>query len=251
MIKSKILFLLASALWCTGAVAQGIEPIQADRPDQTETPFTVPRNHFQMELGFVYEKTNDVVESYTLPTALLKYGLNDHFEIGIITEMSGIKTRETQYGLIPVSLRFKERICDENGLLPMTSFIGYLAVPKVASEGFQATYFAPSFRFTMQHSLSEKMVLAYNLGAEWDGESAEPIFIYTLTTGMAFTNKFGGYIELYGYAPQNSLPDHRCSAGISYLIKPNVMVDLSGGYAFSEPAPDYYVGVGFSFRLKD
>ncbi|MBL0105492.1 MAG: transporter [Bacteroidetes bacterium] len=63
--------------------------------------------------------------------------------------------------------------------------------------------------------------------------------------------KFGAYIELYGYAPQNSSADHRCSAGVSYLLKPNVMFDLSGGYAFSEKAPDYYMGVGFSFRLKD
>ncbi|MBL0105491.1 MAG: hypothetical protein IPP51_17925 [Bacteroidetes bacterium] len=40
--------------------------------------------------------------------------------------------------MIPVSLRFKERICDENGLLPMTSFIGYLALPKAANKEFQA-----------------------------------------------------------------------------------------------------------------
>lgn len=247
-----VLFVLG-ALLCANLNlrAQEIESLQADRPDQTETPYTVPRNHFQMELGFSYEHTNDVVETYTLPTALMKYGLNDHFEVGIITEMSGIKTENTKYGLIPVSLRFKERICDENGLLPMTSFIGYLALPKAANKEFQATYFAPSFRFTMQHSLSENVMLAYYLGAEWDGESAEPVFIYTLTSGMSVTEKFGAYIELYGYAPQNSSADHRCSAGVSYLLKPNVMFDLSGGYAFSEKAPDYYMGVGFSFRLKD
>jgi len=139
----------------------------------------------------------------------------------------------------------------EKGILPTTSFIGHLTIPRLASENFQATYFAPAFRFTMQHTLSEKFALAYNLGAEWDGESPEPIFIYTLTTGYSISEKFGAYVEAYGFVPQISMSDHRFDGGLNYLFRPNILFDISGGVGLTENAPDYYAALGFSFRLKD
>jgi len=50
----------------------------------------------------------------------------------------------------------------------------------------------------MQHTLSKRFTLGYNLGYEWDGESSNPNFIYTLTTGITITEKLGGYVEVFG-----------------------------------------------------
>jgi hypothetical protein len=102
----------------------------------------------------------------------------------------------------------------------------------------------------MQHTVSEKQTLSYNLGAEWDGDTAEPIFVYTLTTGYALTEKIGGYVELYGFLPQTQKPDHRFDAGFTYLFNPNHQLDLSGGVGISKNAPDYFISVGYSFRFK-
>lgn len=231
--------------------AQGPGPIQTDRPDQTETPYTVPAKHFQMETGVSFEQTDPEIQSYTDPTILFKYGLNDHFELGLITEFATIKARETTAGLTPITLRFKEKITDEKGLLPVTSFIGFLSVPNFASKEFKATYFAPAFRFTMQHTLSQKFSIGYNLGAEWNGETAEPAFIYTLTTGYSISDKIGAYLEIYGFAPQYSKADHRFDGGLNFLLKENILLDISGGAGITENAPDYYMALGFSFRLKD
>lgn len=231
--------------------AQGPGPIQTDRPDQTETPYTVPAKHFQMETGVSFEQTDPEIQSYTDPTILFKYGLNDHFELGLITEFATLKARETTSGLTPITLRFKEKITDEKGLLPITSFIGYLTVPNWASKEFKSTYLAPAFRFTMQHTLSQKFSIGYNLGAEWNGETPEPAFIYTLTTGYSISEKIGAYAEVYGFAPQKSKPDHRFDCGLNYLVKENMLLDLSGGVGITKNAPDYYVALGFSFRLKD
>lgn len=235
----------------TNLYAQKIDPIQTDRPDQTETPFTVPKNHFQMETGFSFEKTNTSIKSYTNPSVLMKYGLSDHFESGIITEFATLKSGYSIGGLSPVTFRFKEKITDEKGIIPVTSFIGYLSVPHFASKKFKATYYAPAFRFTMQHTLSDKISIGYNLGAEWDGESPEPVFIYTLTTGFALTEKLGAFAEIYGFAPQLSKADHRFDAGFTYLLQNNIAIDISGGVGITENAPDYFTAIGFSFRLKD
>ena len=235
----------------TSLFAQELTTIQADRPDQTETPFTVPKNYFQMEFGFLMEQNEDDIQSFTHPSILSKIGLTDNFELGIITEIATLKYNlETFSGLNPITFRFKENICQEKGLLPTTSFIGYLTVPYFASENFKATYFAPAFRFTMQHTLTSKLSLSYNIGAEWDGETAEPIFIYTFSTGYSINENTSIYTELYGFAPQKSKSDHRFDSGITYLLNPNLLFDVSGGVGLTDNTLKYYLAIGFCFRSK-
>ena len=101
----------------------------------------------------------------------------------------------------------------------------------------------------MQHTLSEKMSFSYNLGAEWDGLSSHPNFIYTIATGYSFTNKLGSYIELFGFAPQKEIANHSLDGGFTYLINNNFMLDLSSGIGITNNAPDHYVALGFSFRI--
>ncbi len=243
------LFLVTDLFSVSG---QEIASIQTDRPDQTECPFTVPKNHFQVENGFSFEQTDDHTKTFSHPSTLLKFGVTDLFELRLITEFTAIYVnKQAVSGIAPVTIGFKTNLVKEKGIIPLTSFIGHLTISDCASPEFQSTYYAPSFRFTMQHTLSGKFTLGYNLGAEWNGESAEPTFIYTLTTGYAISEKTGSYVELYGFVPQTSIADHRFDAGLNYLLKKNILIDISGGVGLSENSPDYYAALGFSFRLKD
>lgn len=246
----KIKFILFLFLLTIFANAQGTIPIQADRPDQTETPYLVPEGMIQVETGFTLQKNNTFSKTNTLPSTLWKYGLNENFELRLITSFtSENNNNETISGLIPVLIGCKIKISNENGFIPKTSFIGHLLIPKLASKPFQADYFAPKFRFVMQHTLSNKFSLSYNLGAEWNGFSAEPTFIYTLTTGFSFSEKIGMYIETFGFAPQKDKANHSFDGGITYLINDNFMLDLSSGFGITKNAPKNYFAIGFSFRI--
>ncbi len=154
-------------------------------------------------------------------------------------------------GITPITVGFKVKLAEEKGILPMLSFLGHLSIPSVASKNFKTTWYAPSFRFTLQHTLTQKVSLGYNLGAEWNGETPEPAFVYTLTTGYSISEKLGSYIELYGFFIQRSTSDHRVDGGLSYLLKKNMMVDISGGFGINKYAPAYYIAAGFSIRLKN
>ncbi len=231
--------------------SQDFPSIQTDRPDQTECPFIVPTNYLQMENGFSYQKTDDDSNEIVAPTVLLKYGINNHFELRMISEyVLNNQNSNSISGINPILFGFKSRLFEEEGIVPLTSFIGHLSVPKLSSNAYKTTYFAPEFRFTMQHTISEKQSLSYNLGSEWNGETAEPTFIYTLTTGYSFSEKMSGYVELYGFIPQLEKPDHRFDFGINYLLNPNHQLDISGGFGLSKTSPNYFVSLGYSFRVK-
>jgi dsRNA-specific ribonuclease len=185
-IKISIFLILISII----GNAQNLPSIQTDRPDQTECPFIVPKNYFQFENGFVYQKTNDNSNEIVTPTLLSKFGINEHFELRLITEyLINKDNNEKISGINPVLIGFKTRLFEEKGIVPITSFIAHLAIPKLASTNYKRQFYAPEFRFTMQHTISEKQSFSYNLGAEWNGETAEPTFIYTLTTGYSFSKK--------------------------------------------------------------
>jgi len=249
--KTKYPFIVLFLMFKLICTAQDLPSIQTDRPDQTECPFITPVHYFQFENGFSYEKVNGNSKGIVAPTILTKYGINDHFELRLITEYSFEENNSNKIsGISPVLIGFKARLLEEKGLIPTTSFIGHLGLPKAASSELKATYYSPEFRFTMQHTLSEKQTLSYNLGAEWNGETPEPTFIYTLTTGYSFTEKIGGYIEFYGFIPQIEKPDHRFDAGLTYLFNPNHQLDVSGGFGLSKISPEYYFALGYSFRFK-
>lgn len=238
-------------IFLVGAVMNGQQrtPIEIDRPDQTETPAIVPKGMFQMESGFSYEKDKSD-HAWVTPSALMKYGVNNHFELRLIVEHSDAEVSgDKAVGILPVFVGMKVKISAEEGIVPRTSLIGHVQIPDLASPGLKGEYYAPTFRFTMAHTLTDKICLGYNLGAEWDGFTSEPTVIYTLTTGLSLSEKWGTYTELYGFASQSEVASHNFNGGFTYLLDNDTVADVSGGLGLTQEAPDYFVALGFSFRL--
>jgi len=246
------LVLALSSVPMLAAQSQELPAIQTDRPDQTETPAVVPKGLVQVELGFALERADPSSASAALPAFLLRYGVNGRFELRLETEFISGKSGERRFsGLVPCEFGAKVRLAEEDGVIPVTSLIGHLSFPPVGSEEFRTSYYAPSFRFAMQHTLSDAFSLGYNAGAEWDGESAEPTFLYTLSTGISLTETLGCYVELYGFAPQKRSAVHNFDGGLTWLLRPNVLLDVSAGAGLTPDASDFFVAVGVSFRLPE
>jgi hypothetical protein len=237
-------------LFSVPALSQDIPAIQTDRPDQTECPFIVPAGYLQGEVGFNYERTDVNEKNLLYPTVLWRYGINSRFEFRFITELAGSELNSKSVsGLNPVRMGFKVLLAEEKGLIPQTAFIGHLIFPDLASTDLKGDFYASTFRFVMAHTISRTLSLSYNVGAEWDGFTPDPSFIYTLSAAMQLSDKVGCYTELYGYFPQLAGPDHRADAGFTFFLKKNLMLDISGGVGVTNKSPDYYGSVGFSFRI--
>jgi hypothetical protein len=92
--------------------------------------------------------------------------------------------------------------------------------------------------------------LAYNLGIEWYGENAGQTYIYTITNGYSLTNKLGGYLEVYGFLPAQSPPDHRVDGGITYLVNKDFILDFSAGFGLVNSLLKNYFSLGVSYRFN-
>ncbi|HTD92577.1 MAG TPA: transporter [Chitinophagaceae bacterium] len=235
--------------------AQQEGKMETDRPDQTESPYITKLKYLQGEIGFNIEKANGLT-TLVHPTALWKYGLSKRFELRLITQVISVKTpliipagNTINTGLLPVQLGGKLALFEEKGLLPKTSLLFHVAPAKLASKKFQAQKWAPNFRFSMQNSLSKNISLGYNLGAEWDGESDTPFWIYTLATGFNLGNKWYTYTEVFGSVRNKEHAEHNADIGFAYSINDDLRADISSGLSLMEKN-NWYVAVGVSFRFS-
>lgn len=235
--------------------AQEKPPLVTDRPDQTEAPVLVPRGALQIETGFAIESDKAggfENKNTTLNTTLTKYGVNEFFELRLITEflkeeqIQPIKLKAT--GLAPVALGLKMKLADEKGFWPQAAMIGHINLRKTDGD-LQASNSFMDFRFTFSHGLTDRLNLSYNVGAEWGGETPDAAFLYTLSFAYAVSDRVGAFIEGYSFFPETSKADNRADAGVTVLLSDMIQWDVSAGIGLSENAPDNFISTGLSVRL--
>lgn len=250
---AKEILIPAFLLLCLRGYSQ-VERIDTDRPDQTESAATVPKNYFQAELGF--NKENTVHKNYDLlyPTALLKYGLiGFEFRLGMAVRSSYeqlIPDSKWTSGFDPVEIGFKAALWEEKKILPKTSVIAGTGLPTIASRNFRTDHMAPFVRFTMQNSLTRHITLGYNTGVEWDGFSSVPVWLYTFAPGFDLGEKWYLYVEAFGFIQKHQPSQHNLDGGLAYYISRDIKIDISGGFGISKAAPKNYAALGISFRFS-
>lgn len=239
-------------LFCFMAIVS-IAQINTDRPTQSAGAFVVPKGRFQVETGAQYTRLSEVSYQVTYHNTLIRYGLNDLFELRLGTSnefldpgFDGSNRNFTGFG--PMILGFKTHIAEENGFWPQVSLLGQVQLPSGQNE-FEVATAVPSFRFNFQHTFNENNSLGYNWGMEWSDGSSEATNIYTFIYNVSFARSFTAFFEFYGFI-QDGLNDHRFDTGLIYLFSDNFQVDISGGPGLTEDAPDWFLGVGLSFYAK-
>jgi len=231
--------------------------IEADRPDQAESPNVIPVKSFQLEAGIVYERSKengDVVNSLSYPSLLLRYGLLNNLElrmeienVKVTTESNGIKTSIN--GISPVTFGFKTNIMKEKGIYPSLGLIVNFSLPNLASKNLKNNFVGSSINLAFENHFTDDITMDYNLGTSWDGNTPEPTFFYTISLGYDISQRISGFIESYGFLPEKTRADHRFDFGLSFIAKNNLVFDASAGIGITDNAPDFFVNGGFSFRI--
>ena len=241
---------LLFALWIVNSAAAQ-NKIETDRPDQTETPVLTPKKYLQAEIGFNRESDGNI---YRLvhPTALIKYGINQRVELRLeaawVSDHVKTPAGKTN-GFEAIEIGTKIALLEEKGIRPKTSLIAHVGLPFTSTRLYRSPHLSPSFRFTMQNTLTPNIAIGYNVGAEWNGFTNTPTWLYTLAPGFNLGDKWYTYVEAFGFMTRGQKPQHSVDAGLAYFVTNDFKLDVSAGLGLSSEALDHYVAVGFSYRL--
>jgi hypothetical protein len=241
---------------CIRCYAQTLEAINPDRPGQTNPPTIVPLGFFQLETGFSREsgKAADVLTTnYLYNTSLIRIGLLENCELRFLFEYAGVKIdsgvqSSTLKGFNPISVGTKLAVCPEKGIIPQTSLNASVALPYFGKQEFKPHYLAPSFFLFMQNTLSDRYVLGYNLGLQWDGNQPNATAVYTVCVTITVLENFSVFAECYGFSTEKSSSDYLTDVGCAYLLSNDLQLDVSGGIGLNASAPDSFIALGLSWR---
>jgi hypothetical protein len=244
--------------WTNPTPESQLRDLATDRPDATESPFTVDAGHVQLELDLVNHTRNRLDGVRTTEWGIapfnLRLGLRHNFEVGLfatpwvsVTEepRGGPKSRTSGVG--DTVLRGKWNFFGNDG---GTAF-GLIADVKLptAARGLGNDKVEAGFVLPVAAELGGGWEFGAMTGVTWihNGSAYRPVLTTTATTGHDIVENVGGYIELTSEAGDGP---HVCTLnfGIAWQLDRNRQFDFGVNFGVSRAAPDVTVFAGFSRR---
>lgn len=259
MKKIAVFLVVALLSLTTTAQTEDIGALVTDRPDATESASLVRKSFLQIETGGFYKesgadsfKTKETVYN----TTLLRYGLLDNLELRLgmdyrstTFEFNGRQAGDRLSGTSPLLLGAKIGIAEEKGWMPKMALIGHLNLPFSAGADYIPENTGMDFRFSFDHTLTDRSGIAYNLGAKLDAGTPHLAYLYTISYGHDLTSKIGFYAELYGDFPEDSQANHLWDAGFTYLANDDLQFDLTFGSGITD-GQNLLLSAGLSYRIR-
>lgn len=226
------------------------QSIVTDRPDQTESSVIIPQKSFQIESGVLFENhENGLVKRAVFPTVLLRYGVNQFFELRLFEQMEHTRIMDItslNYGLSDLEIGAKFQLFNKEEINTRIALLTHALLPTGASE-ISNDKLGLINKLAISHQLNNFMGLGYNIGYSYLG-SGKGNFLYSASLGYGIAEDWGTYIELYGQGVDFNLWNVNFDAGITYAPKNNLQFDASLGRGFDTNW--YYFALGVSWNIN-
>jgi hypothetical protein len=235
-----------------------------DRPDKTESPYTVDAGRFQFETDLMNQTFNDddgvKTTQNTYNNIILKAGLTHNMDFQLIVPTFVEERTETatsqknQRGMGDTLLRLKINMFgnDEGdfawGLIPN------LKLP-TAGAGLGNDHLEGGLLIPFAFKLPEDFSMGVMLGIDHfrnDADSgSETSYVMTWTIGHSIVGDLSGFIEVYNQFSDRSSSEAEATLdfGLTYVFAENWMVDAGYFRGITHAAPDRQCFVGLSARL--
>lgn len=244
--KRKIFFAGIILICCYGLAAQNV--INTDRPDQSDGTHIVEKNLFQVETGLQFSKSDEVTNGFDNVT-LIRFGVTRRFEVRLLNQYSVVNDSNANSGFRPLTISFKNQLCDQKGLMPKITLVSYFRLPFTLSPAFKGDHLGYTFIVAARHDLAPKMKVYANLGINRDQESTDVNYLATLEVNYNVTERFSSFIEYFGNYAVHTSSSNGMDIGFIYAIKNNFAVDLAIGSPTMNLASNKFISFGISARL--
>jgi hypothetical protein len=245
--------------WANPTPGAQLRELTTDRPDATESPFTIDAGHAQLELDLVNYSRNQLDGVRTIEWGVapfnLRVGVRHNFELGIFvtpyvhaTAEARNGPKETASGLGDTTFRAKWNFFGNDGGTACGLIVD-LKVPtaqrELGNDRFEGGFVVP---------------VAFDLPGGWScgamtGVAAQrvedrhrAVFTTTITFAHDLTDRVGGFLELTSEAGGGA---HVCTfdLGLAWQLDRNRQLDCGVNLGVSRLAPDVSVFTGYSQRF--
>jgi hypothetical protein len=233
--------------------------MSTDRPDTTESAYTVDAGHVQVEASFVdYTKDNDSrdFEAWSVLPTNVKLGLTNNMDVQFVFEPYVREELDDDAvdGFGVTQLRLKINLWGNDGDDTALALMPFVQFP-TADDDFGATDHVEGgviFPFAMSLPREWSLGAMAELDAMRDAadEDYELQFVHTATLGHDIVGDLAGYVEYAGVASTESGAGYIAvlGGGLTYGVNENVQLDCGVNFGLTEDADDFNVFTGISVR---
>jgi len=222
--------------------------INTDRPDQSDGTHIVEKSLVQVETGMQFSKFDQVTTGFDNVT-LIRFGVTRHFEVRLLNQYSVVNDSNRTFGFKPLTISFKNQLCDQKGLLPKITLVSYFHLPLTMSSAFKGDHLGYTFTLAARHTLTPKTKIYSNLGINRDQESTDINYLATLEVNYNLTDQLSAFVEYFGNYASHVSSSNGMDIGVIYAFKNNFAVDLSVGSPTMNLEVNKFISFGISARL--
>jgi hypothetical protein len=242
-----------------------------DRPDITESPFTVDAGHVQFETTLVgYTRSaqeRTVTDEFDFITTNMRIGVTNSAEIDLVWQPYGtVRTRQTdplrifhQSGIGGLNLRAKFNLWGNDAFektgATALALLPFVVLPTDRHNGISPEFVAGGIIVPLSVKLSDKWEVTFNGALAHLREVAESSYHTEYFASASFSyewsEKFGTYYEIAGrFNTENSRGDPVVlGTGFTYKLTKDVQLDAGVNVGVTPAADRINPFVGLSVRF--
>lgn len=213
----------------------------------------LPHRKVSWENLFTFESESKGQHTAILPTTIIRYGLFKNVELQVSTGFQVWKEEEDEkhtFGVSPLTVRAKFRLYDGTRILPSIGFLAELQSPHIGSKDLLPAHLAPSLYLLFENEITDWFGISYNVGAEWDGETATPTTFLSLCLNFGITDNLAAYVETFNYLHPKDDNRYMTSVGLSWFASRRVQLYLTTDLDFLRLGKYYAVNGGVAWLIN-
>ncbi|MBC7367617.1 MAG: transporter [Undibacterium sp.] len=240
-----------------------LRDLSTDRPDQTESPYTVDAGHWQLEMDFINytfdRNAGTRTAAFNIAPINLKLGLTDRADLQFIFDnysrervrTAGVTTTTRDWG--DLTLRLKINFWGNDGGDTAFALMPFVKLPlrlgDAGNDLVEGGLIVP-LAFNLPHGCGLGVMTELDWLADDTGRHRRANWLNSVTVSRDLTKKLGGYVELVASITNERGAPWICQIdlGLTYAVFENVQLDAGCNIGLTRAAPDLQPFLGLSVR---
>jgi hypothetical protein len=239
--------------------------LSPDRPDETESPFTVDAGHYQLEMdfaNFTYNKSDGTTtKTWDVGDFNFKAGLLNNVDVQLVYDnYLNVQTKDssgkstTQSGFGDLTTRLKVNLWGDDGGKTAFALLPYVTFP-TSTDGVANNAVEGGMIFPLAVSLPHDFDLSLETAASYmkndDGGGYHEEFIASASLDHQIIGKLSGFVEFFSNFTTESHAGWvgTVDIGLEYLVTKNIQLDCDCYFGVTHAAPDFNPFAGITVRF--
>jgi hypothetical protein len=238
----------------TPTFAAGLRPLSTDRPDTTESPYSVDAGHFQFESEIAaWTRDGGDFTEYSLGELNAKYGLNASTDLQVVLPFY-THVRDGDEGFGDIQLRLKRNLWGNDGGTTALAVMPYVKLPTargdLGNDDFEGGLIVP-FGFDGPADWSCAVMGELDLASDEDSSGYNVLGLVSATASHDLTECTAAFFEIVGIFSPETSDEHEAyfNSGMTWAVTDTIQLDGGVRVGLTNAATDSSPFLGLSTKF--